>query len=135
MVAALLDAGGCAHSVTIQSDPPGATVFVDGDKRGPAPVTLEETSGFLKSHRVRVEMDGYSTVDTTILQTTPVWPVVAPSVCLAPVTLGGSCLGLMWGLRYGSAYEYRLSKIGEEPGGAMPATVDELTDPKATIPY
>ena len=126
---------GCAHTVPIHSDPPGAKVIVDGDDMGPAPVKLSESSGFFKSHQVRVEQKGYSPVETSILQTIPVWPVVAPSVCLAPVTLGGSCFGLMWGLRYGSSYEYKLSRIGEDDGTSAPATVDELEDKNATIPY
>ncbi len=38
-------ASGCAHAIRVESDPPGATVLVDGKRVGVTPLDLEETSG------------------------------------------------------------------------------------------
>jgi len=50
---------GCAHTVRIDTTPPGATVFVDGALLGTSPVDLEERSGLSRRYEVRLSKPGY----------------------------------------------------------------------------
>lgn len=45
---------GCAHQTTVQSDPPGATVYVDDVKRGQTPLVVETRVGPVDMTRVEV---------------------------------------------------------------------------------
>lgn len=45
---------GCAHAVELRSEPPGAEVFIEGERVGVTPMILEETSG--ETDRITVEM-------------------------------------------------------------------------------
>lgn len=51
---ALAAASGCAHTIRVESEPPGATVLVGGKRVGATPVDLHETSGGID--RVPVEV-------------------------------------------------------------------------------
>jgi hypothetical protein len=129
-------ASACSHTVKIDSTPPGATIFIDGEDKGKAPVTLEETNGFFNERKVRVELEGYAPLETTVVQAEPVWPIVAASVCGAPLTFGLSCLGLRYATKYGESYEYRLSPLGAD--GELPPPVGQdapQIDPDATYPF
>ncbi|MCC7070932.1 MAG: PEGA domain-containing protein [Deltaproteobacteria bacterium] len=53
-LALLVCAAGCAHSIRVESEPPGATVFVGGKRVGTTPVELTEVSGGID--RVPVEV-------------------------------------------------------------------------------
>jgi hypothetical protein len=50
---------GCAHTATINTVPPGAAVYVDGDFIGNGPATLRETSSVGKRYSIRALKDGY----------------------------------------------------------------------------
>lgn len=126
----------CSHDVAIKSNPPGARVFIDGEERGETPMSFEEENGFFEQREVRVELDGYQTIQTTIVQSEPVWGCVAPSVCLAPFTFCISCSGLMYATKYAEEYEIVLDPMhsdGSEP--ARDPEADEPLDPEMTIPY
>jgi hypothetical protein len=57
-------AGPNAVELTIKTDPPGATVIVDGAPAGKGPLTLKLNPG---PHRLRASMSGYTPgVDTKI---------------------------------------------------------------------
>ena len=57
---AALAASGCVERrMTILSDPPGATVFLDGEEIGKTPVTTGFT--FYGGREIRLERDGYQT--------------------------------------------------------------------------
>ncbi len=136
---ALSVATGCTHTVQIKSVPEGADVTVDGEKVGKTPYAFQASSGFFDDHQIKVEQEGYAPFETQIVQSEPIWPIVAPSVCLSPLTLGMSCFGLCWGFRYAQAYEYELSpKVTRGDGGLDGAgTFEETeeTDPGLAIPY
>jgi len=51
---ALSALSGCAHQTTVQSDPPGATVYVDDEKRGQTPLVVESRTGPVDMTRVEV---------------------------------------------------------------------------------
>jgi hypothetical protein len=132
----LVFASACSHTVKIDSSPPGATIFVDGEDKGKAPVTLDESNGFFDERKVRVELEGYAPLETTVVQTEPVWPIVAASVCGAPFTFGLSCFGLQYATKFGESYEYRLSPLGAD--GEVPPPVGQdspIVDPDATYPF
>ena len=138
LAASLMSLWGCAHEMTIDSSPPGATIYLDGERIGTAPVTVEERSGFFEEKKLKAELDGYETLETTITQGVPIWAVVGPSVCLAPFTFGLSCVGLKWSTMYPPSHEFRLSPIlkdGQPPPETSPDDNAPPTDPNATIPY
>lgn len=135
-VSAFVFASGCAHDVTIKSNPPGAKVFIDGEERGETPLSFEEENGFFEQREVRVELEDYQTIETTIVQSEPVWACAAPSVCLGPFTFCISCLGLRYATKYAEEYEIVLDPIrkdGSDP--ARPPEEEEPLDPEMTIPY
>jgi hypothetical protein len=129
---------GCAHKVKIESTPPGATIFVDGEDKGAAPVILVEQPGCFAHRDLRVELPGHVPVETKLEQSELVWYVVAPSVCLACPTLGLSCFGLNYATQYGQEYEYRLSPMLED-GSLGEIDLDDEEKPpddvQQTIPY
>lgn len=129
----VVTASGCSHTVQIKSVPEGADVSIDGEKVGKTPYAFEAKSGFFDDHRVTVESEGYAPFETQIVQSEPIWPIVAPSVCLSPITLGLSCFGLCVGFRYAKAYEYELTpKVARGDGGLDGA--GEFDDPKDEDP-
>ena len=125
----------CSHTVNIKSNPPGAVVFIDGEKRGETPLAIEEDDGFFEERVIRVEKEGYQSIETTIVQTEPIWGCVAPSVCLAPFTFCTSCFGLRWSTKYAEEYEVVLDPVGKGPDSRATKPDDEPQDPAMTIPY
>lgn len=131
-------ATGCAHTTKIESLPDGATVFVDGEEAGKAPVDIESSAGFFDERQLRVEKEGYSALETTLVQTDPIWWIVVPALCGAPFSLGASCLLLGWSTRFAEAYTYRLSPVmgdGERPPSADERDAAKDRDENAVIPY
>jgi hypothetical protein len=71
--------GGCAtvfkgtsRDLQINSDPPGAEVYIDGSLEGSTPTTVSVKSTM--NHRVSLKMDGYEPLDTVVFkQISPVW--------------------------------------------------------------
>lgn len=69
LVAAL---SGCTErKIVIESDPPGATVFVDGKKVGVSPV--EVPFEFYGTREFRLEKEGYQTVRLMQPINAPIW--------------------------------------------------------------
>ena len=127
---------GCAHQVTIKSEPAGAHVFVDGVDRGETPVVLEEENGFFDKRRIRVEKEGYQPIETVIVQTEPRWGCVVPALCLAPFSFGLSCFTLRWATQYAEEYEILLDPIRSDGNPARTDDPDaEELDPEMTVPY
>ena len=128
----------CAHSVKIETTPPGGNVTVDGEDKGKAPIVLVEEPGCFAHRELRIELPGHIPLETRLEQSEPVWYVVLPSICLACPTLGLSCMGLKYATRYGQEYEYRLSPMLED-GSLGDPPVDEGERPpedlQQTIPY
>lgn len=138
LVSLFVFASACAHSTKIESLPEGATVFVDGEEAGKAPIDIESSAGFFDERQLRVEKEGYSALETTLVQTDPIWWVVVPALCGAPFSLGTSCLLLGWSTRFAEAYTYRLSPVmgdGERPPSADERDAAKDRDENAVIPY
>ncbi|MEW5852435.1 MAG: PEGA domain-containing protein [Myxococcota bacterium] len=60
--------GACAHQTTVETDPPGAEVYVNGDKVGHAPVSFEDEGGWSRSYEITVRKDGYELHQTSVEQ-------------------------------------------------------------------
>ena len=58
-------ASGCSSSVVINSDPPGAKVYVDGALIGRTPVTYSDSAVVGTEHTLRLEKEGYKPLTTT----------------------------------------------------------------------
>jgi len=63
---ALSLAVGCGSSTTIYSQPPGATVYVDGKPVGTTPYVYSDVKPLGSKTRVRVVKSGYEPVDDVI---------------------------------------------------------------------
>lgn len=57
---------GCASSTVIQSNPPSAKVYIDGNYAGTTPFTMSDTKMVGSSTQVRLEYPGYQPLDTVI---------------------------------------------------------------------
>ncbi|MCP4501762.1 MAG: PEGA domain-containing protein [Deltaproteobacteria bacterium] len=137
---ALTGASGCTHVVTIESEPPGAKVTLDGEDKGNTPVVFEEQTGFFDSKKIKVELDGYLPVETELEQSEVYWPMAAPSLCLAPVTGFTSLLGCMGSTKYAEYYTYEMSPAAEVGdgsfvGGNHGKEEPVIDDPAASVPF
>jgi hypothetical protein len=55
---------GCASTTIIRSDPPGATLYVDGSKVGKTPYTYSDTKTISSTTRLRLKKEGYEEFET-----------------------------------------------------------------------
>ncbi len=85
---ALSLAVGCGSSTTIYSQPPGATVYVDGKRVGTTPYLYSDVKPLGAQTRVRVAMSGYEPVDD-VLRRDERWE-------LLPVVSGVFLMFLPW---------------------------------------
>lgn len=145
-------ASGCAHKTVIRTVPEGASVYVDGEYAGDAPVVVERFAGTGGHLRVRAEHDSFLESDT-ILERTDwfLWPAflaVTPFLALptlfipifGPFICGGwavvtspSLAGLFFLRRF--PYEVTLilsPRIGLEDGAVRPT--DDWTVPDDYVP-
>jgi hypothetical protein len=74
---ALLFAGvlgtGCAYRATLQTNPIGAAVFIDGEAAGIAPVLITVT-GLWRKPQVLVELPGYRSYEIDLATESRPWP-------------------------------------------------------------
>jgi len=86
---------GCAHTVTVETNPPGAMVSVDGKELGRAPVRFTEQPGS-EAHLIEARLVGYSparqTVERTELSFWPAAGVCAGSTVCAALGCGAGAL-------------------------------------------
>jgi len=109
----ILSLAGCASIVSGQSqfipittNPPGATVTIDGrSKVTPATFQLPKSRD---AYSVKIEKEGYNTVETDLVRGLSGW--LFGNICLGPV---GIFLGVGIDLASGSAWKYKPMKIDE----------------------
>jgi hypothetical protein len=117
---------GCAIPTVIKSKPEGATVYIDNIKIGKTPVTYSDTAILGSSKPIRLEMDGYKSLDTVIrkdqLKTGPL--------------IGACFIGVpgLWALGYAEDYTFELergysSKTRKDPAPTRPSPEEQ---PKTT---
>ncbi len=69
-VAALAGTGCVERTITIETDPPGALVYLNDEEAGRSPLTVPFT--WYGTYDVRIERDGYQTISTAA-ETAPPW--------------------------------------------------------------
>ncbi len=68
-------ASGCASSTVLQSQPPGARVFLNGVPMGTTPYTMTDTNIVGTATQVRLEYPGYQPFNTIIARSEQLDPV------------------------------------------------------------
>jgi hypothetical protein len=81
VASALLLLAGCAHPVVIDSEPPGASVLVDGNLIGRTPVSFVDRGGLKRSYDITVKLDGYRSLHQVLTQQ------FQPTVLCCPVLI------------------------------------------------
>jgi hypothetical protein len=101
--------GGCASSTLIQTQPPGARVYVNGAAVGTTPYTMTDTKIVGSTTAIRLELPGYQTLDTTISRNEEldVLPLIGGLLLLVP---------FLWVMKYQAGHNYQL-----QPGYGAPA--------------
>ena len=106
---------GCASSTLIQSQPPGARVYVNGIVMGNTPYTMTDTKIVGSTTAVRLEYPGYQTLDASITRNEELdgLALVGGIFLLVP---------FLWIMKYQPAHVYQLQPAyGGQPGyGAQP---------------
>lgn len=69
-LAALIFAGGCAHSARITTDPEGADIYVKGFPIGQSPVHYKTRSGLPETYYLKIEKPGYRTIKDAVIEST-----------------------------------------------------------------
>ncbi len=126
----------CSHTVTIDSDPTGAEVRVNGEKIGNTPATYTETSGWDKAYQIELTKPGYKPVKKEIRQTDWNMYVIGGSaaavICLIwifPINLLGA-----GGLLFARQLPDRIV-VPMERGSGGPSTSDPSTAPPSQYGY
>ena len=102
---ALLTAG-CASSTLINSNPPGAKVYVDGQYLGQAPVTQKDTALLGSSKTVTLKRAGYKTkIGTIRKEELKIGPLIAGLLVYVP---------LLWVTGYPSQYTFELERDDDQ---------------------
>lgn len=105
---------GCASSTVLQSQPPGAHVFLNGNPVGVTPYTMTDTNIVGTTTQLRLEYPGYQTINTYIVRNEELDPVALITGILVWVPL-------LWVLRYQPTHYFAMQpEGGPVPGGYPP---------------
>lgn len=114
-------ATGCSHVVTIDSDPPGADIYVNGQKVGNAPVQYTEKTGWDKTYQIEARKPGYGKSELTVQQgdfnTTMLIGTIAGTLCI-PFLFPWGLIGLAFSRQLPDRIVVPLERGGR---GAAPA--------------
>jgi hypothetical protein len=107
----------CSHTVTIDTDPTGAEIKVNGEKLGTSPVTYTEQTGWERIYDIEANKGGFKTTRKQVRQTEWNMPVTAGSV------IGGLfCLVPFAGLLFARQMPDRVVVSMEKTGGGDSGT-------------
>lgn len=88
LLLATLVGSACAHTARVESDPPGAEVFVDGEKVGVTPVDIEDPPGWSRRYEVTIKKDGYDLKNVTLEQDEFNTPMLVAAACTGACSCG-----------------------------------------------
>lgn len=105
---------GCASSTVLQSQPPGARVFLNNVPVGTTPYTMTDQNIVGTATQVRLEYPGYQPLNTYIVRNEDldVLPLIGGLICLVP---------FLWVMRYNPTHVYALQPAGGGPPGGWGA--------------
>jgi hypothetical protein len=113
-VITLLAFTGCVSSTLLQSQPPGARVFLNNVPVGVTPYTMSDQNIVGTATQVRLEYPGYQPLNTYIVRNEE----------LDPLALIGGCFLLvpfLWVMKYSATHYYQLQPaVGPPPGWQPP---------------
>ena len=102
-------ASGCASSTVLQSQPPGARVFLNGVPVGTTPYAMTDTNIIGTATQVRLEYPGYQPFNAIIARNEQLDPVaLVVGIFVFPV--------LLWVMGYQPTHIFAM-----QPGGPPPA--------------
>lgn len=78
----LVFAAACVHQSRIETDPPGAEVYVNGERVGVGPVEIDDEGGWRRDYEITLRKDGYEPTQVTLTQ---------QSINPLTVVMGGVC--------------------------------------------
>jgi hypothetical protein len=111
LIALVVSTAACSHVVVFKTEPPGATVYLDGEILGVTPLFYEEATGWGRSFQVRFVLPGYHPEQIQLEQSVW-WPgCLWPSLCLMPVTCGLSAGGLLFARSLQDEYTFLLRPL------------------------
>lgn len=121
---------GCSHTVTIDTEPSGGEISVNGETLGKGPVAYTETTGWDKVYEVRAKKAGYKAAKRTLKQSEWNTLVVAGTIgsylACGLLTMGTFLLiplplvGLLWSRQLPDRVVIPLEKA-EAGGDSAPA--------------
>jgi hypothetical protein len=96
---------GCASSTVLQTQPPGATVAINGAIVGRTPYTLTDTKIVGSSTPIRFEYPGYAPLDVNLTRNeeVDVLPLIGGLFVLVP---------FLWVMKYQANHNYQLQPAG-----------------------
>jgi hypothetical protein len=112
----LVTAAGCASTTVLSTQPPGATVQLDGMMLGQTPFTFTETVSVFTKHMLVMRKDGFEDLSATIQPDQ--WQagkIVLSILCFVP--------GLFWSTEYPPAYNFVMVPRGAHATD-LPVTYD-----------
>ena len=92
----------CSHRFSINSNPTGARTYVDDQFIGLTPATFVERSGSGREYQIRLEKEGYRSVNTKEKQR-----INLTFLVLSIFTCG---IGILWSFTLEDRYDYSLEK-------------------------
>jgi hypothetical protein len=96
----------CSSTVKINSDPQGATVYIDGEKKGVTPYEHTDTKTIFSTTSVTLKKDGYDDLHGTLTKDKfSVGPCIGGFFLLVP---------FLWIMEYPAEKNFELSKKEEK---------------------
>ncbi len=116
---------GCPSTVRINSDPPGASVTVNGQHVGTTPTAYTDTAIVFSTRHVQLDLEGYQTLHTTISRSGSinVGAALGGFFCLWPLWL--------WAMDYPDHVNFQLQPIRTMHGKAEEEEPDSEEDEQA----
>lgn len=86
-VTLLIATTACKTTTTINSDPPGADVYINGIHYGKTPTTIQVTNTTFGDYRITLKKEGYKTYEAILPKELKVGPLLVGLLCFWPTLL------------------------------------------------